>query len=75
MSFSSLYEEGPGDSASRQFIFQLAIARVRSQNLFNAITVSTCQLCMKIIGRPTLTSLRMAEENHLHLCGSRTSRS
>jgi hypothetical protein len=45
------------------------------RTLSNGITVSTCQLCMKTIGSPTPTSLRMAEENHLHLCGSLTRKS
>jgi hypothetical protein len=40
------------------------------RTLSNGITVSTCQLCMKTIGSPTPASLRMAEENHLHLCAS-----
>jgi hypothetical protein len=38
--------------------------------LSNGIPLSTCLLCLKTIGSPTPASLRLAEENHLHLCGS-----
>ncbi len=40
------------------------------KSLANGIIVSTCSLCLKTIGSPTPVSLRMAEENHLHLCSS-----
>jgi hypothetical protein len=39
------------------------------RTLSNGLTVSMCQSCMKSIGSPTPSSLRMAEENHL--CDSR----
>jgi hypothetical protein len=42
------------------------------KSLANGIIVSTCSLCQKTIGSPTPVSLRMAEENHLHLCASCT---
>jgi hypothetical protein len=38
------------------------------KTLSNGLTVSTCQGCMKSIGSPTPTSLRMAEENHTLRC-------
>jgi len=44
------------------------------KSLANGIVVSTCTVCMKTIGSPTPVSLKMAEENHLHLCESRPRR-
>ncbi len=38
----------------------------------NGLTISNCLHCLKSIGSPTPASLRMAEENHLQLCDSRT---
>jgi hypothetical protein len=40
------------------------------KTLPNGLTISTCLRCLKSIGSPTPTSLRLAEENHL--CGSLT---
>ena len=45
------------------------------KTLGNGITVSICQRCMKSIASSTPTRLRMAEENHHHLCGSRSRKS
>jgi hypothetical protein len=44
-------------------------------NVANGLTISTCLLCKKVIGSPTLSSLRMAEENHLCACTGSTRKS
>jgi hypothetical protein len=43
------------------------------KTLVNGLVISTCLICLKSIGSPTPTSLRMAEEKHP--CGSRTRKS